>query len=37
MGVYKILNSKDFAIETNLPLLFLIVPDKKSYIYTTIF
>ena len=34
MGIYKILNSKDFAIETNLPLLFLIVPDKKNVTYT---
>lgn len=33
MGVYKILNSKDFTIETNLPLLFLIVSDKKNIAY----
>jgi hypothetical protein len=33
MGIYKILNSKDFIIETNLPLFFLIVPDKKNMSY----
>ena len=33
MGIYKIMNSKDFHIETNLPLFFLIVPDKKNYTY----
>ena len=33
MGIYKIMNSKDFIIETNLPLLFLIVPDKKNITY----
>ena len=33
MGIYKIMNSKDFPIETNLPLFFLIVPDKKNYTY----
>ena len=33
MGIYKILNSKDFNIETNLPLLFLIVSDKKNITY----
>jgi hypothetical protein len=27
------MNSKDFPIETNLPLFFLIVPDKKNYTY----
>ena len=32
MGIYKIMNSKDFH-ETNLPLFFLIVPDKKNYTY----
>ena len=33
MGIYKIINSKDFYIETNLPLFFLIVPDKKDISY----
>lgn len=33
MGIYKIMNSKDFIFETNLPLLFLIVPDKKNITY----
>lgn len=33
MGIYKIINSKDFAIETDLPLLFLIVPDKINKTY----
>ena len=33
MGIYKIINSKDFYIETNLPLFFLIVPDKKNISY----
>ena len=31
--IYKIMNSKDFNIETNLPLFFLIVPDKKNFTY----
>lgn len=33
MGIYKILNSKEFNIETNLPFFFLIVPDKKNITY----
>ena len=33
MGIYKILNSNDFPIETNLPLFILIVPDKKNITY----
>ena len=33
MGIYKIINSKDFSIETNLPFLFIIVPDKKNIAY----
>lgn len=33
MGIYKIINSKDFPIEGNLPFFFLIVPDKKNYTY----
>jgi hypothetical protein len=33
MGIYKIINSEDFNIETNLPFLFLIVPDKKNITY----
>ena len=33
MGIYKIINSKDFPIETNLPLFILIVPDKKDLTY----
>jgi membrane-anchored protein YejM (alkaline phosphatase superfamily) len=33
MGIYNILNSKDFTIETNLPFFFLIVPDKKNITY----
>ena len=33
MGIYKIIKSKDFYIETNLPLFFLIVPDKKNISY----
>ncbi len=33
MGIYKIINSKDFPIETNLPFFFLIVPDKKNTTY----
>jgi hypothetical protein len=33
MGIYKVMNSKDFPIETNLPLFILIVPDKKNITY----
>ena len=33
MGIYKIINSKDFPIEGNLPFFFLIVPDKKNFTY----
>ena len=33
MGVYKIINSKDFPIEKDLPLFILIVPDKKNLTY----
>ena len=33
MGVYKIINSKDFPIETGLPFLFVIVPDKINITY----
>ena len=33
MGVYKIINSKDFPIEKDLPLLILIVPDKRNLTY----
>ena len=29
MGIYKIINSKDFPIEGNLPFFFLIFTDKK--------
>lgn len=33
MGVYKIINAKDFNIETNLPFFMLIEPDKKNTTY----
>ena len=33
MGVYKIINAKDFPIEKDLPLFILIVPDKKNLTY----
>ena len=33
MGVYKILDSKDYPIEFSLPLFILIVPDKKNKKY----
>ena len=33
MGIYKIINSKDFPIEGNLPFFFLIVPDNKNFTY----
>ena len=33
MGVYKLINSKDFPIEKDLPLLFVIVPDKRNFTY----
>ena len=33
MGIYKIINSKDFPIEGNLPFFILIVPDNKNFTY----
>ena len=33
MGVYKLTKAKDFPIEFNLPLLMIIVPDKKNITY----
>ena len=33
MGIYKIIKSKDFSIERDLPFLFLIVPDKRNITY----
>jgi len=33
MGIYKIINSKDFPIEGNLPFFFLIVPDKNKFTF----
>ena len=33
MGVYKILDSKDYPIEYSLPLFILNVPDKKNIKY----
>jgi len=33
MGIYKIINSKDFPIEANLPFFFLIVPDKNKFTF----
>lgn len=33
MGIYKLLNSRDWKIEQYLPMFILLVPDKKSLSY----